>query len=75
MQTAKIQLYPNPVDHTFGVKTAEKIKGIELYNTLGQRIKTFEPADEYKVNDLPAGIYFLKISTASQTVIEKMVKK
>ena len=75
LQTAKIQLYPNPVDHTFGVKTAEKIKGIELYNTLGQRIKTFEPADEYKVNDLPAGIYFLKISTASQTVIEKMVKK
>lgn len=78
------QNYPNPFNPTttieYSVANAGVIK-IELYNTLGQKIKTLfdghKLAGNYKVtvdgSELTSGIYFYSISAGDYSQTRKMV--
>jgi beta-glucanase (GH16 family) len=57
-----IQLYPNPAKDRVTIKTQQNIDSIELYNLLGSKIDIDLSSDNsFSVNDLPSGMYFLKI--------------
>lgn len=78
------QNYPNPFNPTttivYALPQAGQVK-IELYNTLGQKIKTllneFKSAGSYtldfRADDLPSGIYLYKMDTGKFTRTMKMV--
>ncbi|MDL2309423.1 leucine-rich repeat protein [Bacteroidales bacterium OttesenSCG-928-C03] len=70
---ANISLYPNPVQSTITISTAETIRNIELYNLSGQLLGTYNQIT-ISVSHLPAGVYFVKITTDSGSVTKKVVK-
>ncbi|MEP3967850.1 MAG: T9SS type A sorting domain-containing protein, partial [Nonlabens sp.] len=68
-----IKLYPNPTASTF--KLSQEAQLVQVYNTSGQLTTTFKGVrDIYNVSDLKQGIYFVKITTADQTQVEKLIK-
>ena len=59
--TAPLQLFPNPTNGFFRIKTQEQIEKIELYNNLGQYVRELQAKDDLlKIKEKP-GIYFLQV--------------
>ncbi len=73
------KIYPNPVSKTLNIDLeATKTIKISVYNVLGQLKKTHlhtGSTSAMDVNDLAAGIYFLRYTTDSGKVISKQFKK
>jgi len=78
------QNYPNPFNPTTTIEFTMAKAGhvtIELYNMLGQRIRTivdeFKPAGRYTIQvqgmDLTSGIYFYKMKAGNFEQMKKMV--
>lgn len=66
-EAPEIQVYPNPatdVVHIQGVDASE----IQIFNALGQLVKTVCGTNEINVSDLTAGTYLLRISTDSASL-------
>jgi hypothetical protein len=74
---SNIELYPNPVDLTLSVKTAETNtkQSITILNELGQMVysdRNFNNKAIY-TGQMPNGFYFLKYSTGYKTSFAKFV--
>lgn len=56
-------VFPNPTLDYFVVQDAEGLGSIQLYNTLGRRVRTFnvELNRKYYVGDLPSGMYLASL--------------
>ena len=57
----QISVYPNPAKEKVtidGIEAAE----VQVYNALGQLVKTVRNSNEISVSDLPEGIYLLRIT-------------
>ncbi len=71
-----ISLYPNPVNDILHIESEKPIEKVAVYNSFGQLIFTKEnfPNDDYKLNleQIDAGIYFVKIRTQSSEVVQKI---
>ncbi len=73
---AQIGIYPVP---SSGIITINGIEGCfqkEIFNTLGQLVKTIpitETSSELDLSDLPSGNYFLKLSTETMIYTRKIV--
>jgi hypothetical protein len=78
------QNYPNPFNPTTKISYAIRKPGlvrIELYNTLGQKVRTLvdevKPAGAYtleiQANNLPSGVYFYRISAGDFKQTRKML--
>ena len=72
----EIKIYPNPVKEYFTIVGARDldIKSLEIYNISGKKLKQFPKSENYKINDLPSGIYFLYIKTGKTIVYRKLLK-
>ena len=71
-----MQLYPNPVQSVLSVQSQESIKSLQLYDISGKLIFTSEKnVNQIDFSNYTNGIYFLKISTASASVVEKILKE
>ena len=73
-----ITVYPNPVSTILKIRAA-KIKSVELINILGKSMRiytnnTLENAVQINIEDLAKSMYFLKINTATSSVIRKIIK-
>ena len=60
---AEISVYPNPVRDRVVIEGIE-VAEVEVYNTLGQMVKTIQGTNEISVADLPQGVYLLRIADA-----------
>ena len=60
---SEIALYPNPVRDRVVIEGIE-VAEVEVYNALGQIVKTFQGTNEITVADLPQGVYLLRIADA-----------
>jgi hypothetical protein len=78
------QNYPNPFNPTTRISYAIRKPGlvrIELYNTLGQKVRTLvdevKPAGAYTLevpaNNLPSGVYFYRINAGDFKQTKKML--
>jgi len=56
-------LLPNPASHTVYIDCIEPVE-VQVYNALGQLVKTVQNANEINVSDLMEGIYLLRIADA-----------
>lgn len=70
---AKLLLYPNPTTgevHIAGVS----IEKVQVYNTLGQLIKTIDRCNTLNLSDLPKNIYLLRLTDEQgETWMQKLV--
>ena len=62
-EAESIGVYPNPSNDKVSIDGIE-IAEIEVYNTLGQLVKTVEDTNEISVAGLPEGVYVLRIRDA-----------
>ena len=70
----EISLFPNPASDILNITSSETISEIEIVNVMGQVVKRIEVnADNAvcDVEDLKAGVYVVRISTASATLSQQ----
>ena len=71
----KVALYPNPVNDVLNIETASEIKSVEIYNLLGQKVKT-ATTRQVSVFDLQAGTYLVRVQDINNAVeTMKIVKQ
>ncbi|MBI3500250.1 MAG: T9SS type A sorting domain-containing protein [Bacteroidetes bacterium] len=71
-------VFPNPVSEKVELKSGEEIKNVELFNSVGEKIKSIQPINNSITIDcsgLNAGIYILKINSAGENFYRKIVKQ
>jgi Secretion system C-terminal sorting domain len=80
----KLQAYPNPVVNevriTIPATWQNKQVNYDVFNTNGQRVKHFtnntaSQTETVNMQDLGAGLYFIKASTGNQTAMQRIIKK
>ena len=59
----QIYVYPNPAKDRVVIEGIEAAE-VQVYNALGQLVKTVQNANEINVSDLMGGIYLLRITAA-----------
>lgn len=68
-------IYPNPATDHFYIQTTADNYQVNLYNTIGQKVKHLADSDgTIDILDLPKGIYLVEIETSSGKVTKKIVK-
>lgn len=58
----KVRLYPNPVKKDLYINSNENVENLSLYNLNGQKIKISTRKSSISVEELPASLYFLKVT-------------
>ncbi len=74
----EIVLFPNPATDILNITSSETISEIEIVNTLGQVVKRIEVNADNAVCDveeLKAGVYVVRIRTASATLSQRRFVK
>ncbi|HOZ75138.1 MAG TPA: T9SS type A sorting domain-containing protein [Flavobacterium sp.] len=73
-----IAVYPNPANDRLNIAFADSLQSIAIVNTIGQMVATYQPNKKetsLDISGLQAGIYFVKINTASKQQTVKIIKK
>ena len=69
-----LKIYPNPTTGIVRIESEEEeIVEIQVYNSLGLLVKTFQDAEEIHLETLPKGIYLLLITDTKNTKYETKV--
>lgn len=75
-----LKLYPNPAENQFSLNFGaldERIIEVEVYNTLGKKVKTFDRKAElnmsFDISEFNSGLYFVKISQGNSSITKKLV--
>jgi len=75
-----IRIYPNPTKNELSVISSRlSVERIEIFNTFGKNVLSHKPLISSEttidITDLPAGIYFIMITTEAGEVVKKLVKE
>ncbi len=71
----EINIYPNPAKDVIYVENIGKDNPtFLLYNSKGTILKEWKSGERMDVSFLPEGVYFLKVTTSSDTVVKKIYK-
>jgi hypothetical protein len=76
-QIAQLRLYPNPAADFVWIESSEEpLQQIEIFNVLGQQIRSMTVSDVDKAriptNDLTSGLYLVRVnSTTTHRLIVK----
>ncbi len=76
-----VKLFPNPTNDSFVLSTSDLVsslvKGVEIYNIQGQKVKEFSVQENYSIKDLTSGIYIAKLIGNSNEELQniKIVKE
>jgi hypothetical protein len=77
-QSAHITLYPNIVTDKIGISSDERIETVKIVSTSGiELLEEQVNGTTYQrdLSGLPAGIYYVTISTATSYQTEKIIKQ
>ncbi len=73
-----ISVYPNPAESQVNIQ-AKNLQGIAVYNAMGQLVKEVETSgmSQYTlpVDDLPTGLYMLRMTLSQGTVVKSVLVK
>lgn len=72
IQSYELRVFPNPTTDSFAVVDNIIVDEIILYNIIGRKVKTFahESKKRYSLGDLPDGMYFVSLISASEGVLK-----
>lgn len=71
----EINIYPNPTTNYVSVVSKKPIDKLELYNSLGQLIKTENNANKIDLTQHTSGMYIVRIYTKNSVLTKKVLKK
>ncbi len=69
-------IYPNPAENTITINIQDKIaiKSLCIYNRLGQKVLTANPANNtINVSELETGMYFVELTTLKAKARQKLI--
>jgi hypothetical protein len=72
----QVIIYPNPTQNILYIKTIESmsISDISLIGMQGQIVRQYEPKiQQLDVSDISSGLYFIKFTTNSGEIIQKVI--
>lgn len=71
-----VSLYPNPSQGTVYLETEQKMIGVDIYNSIGQQVQSFEAIagelSEVRLDAASPGMYFFKIKTEKGILTKKI---
>ena len=73
-----ILIYPNPTSGKISLSSKNTISTVEMFDILGKKIyqsAILSLAHKIDLSNQPAGIYFLRASTTSQSYVTKVIKQ
>ena len=76
----EISIFPNPTTGELKIESGElKVENIQLYDMLGKKVLEQKAEDvtlhQIDLSQLPAGVYFVKITTDNGVITKKIVKE
>jgi hypothetical protein len=71
----EITVYPNPTANELNIRGVENITNIEVIGLTGNVIRTFKDVSTILVDELPNGLYILKIYTADEVYTGRFIKE
>lgn len=74
----QIQLYPNPAVTSFTINNFNGMAEVRLSNMNGKtllRKQRITKNESISISHLPAGIYFIEVTTTKECAIKKLIKK
>lgn len=71
-----LEISPNPTSGIINISNSEDIYGLSIYNALGKEvIEKSNVNSQIDVNNLPKGIYLIKVYFKdTSTIIKKFIK-
>ncbi|MBQ5891412.1 MAG: leucine-rich repeat domain-containing protein [Bacteroidales bacterium] len=73
LNAVEISFYPNPTSGK--VTFNQAIERIELIDLAGKTIKTYENVSEINIEQLPAGVYYLRLTNNEKQTLRKLIKE
>lgn len=74
-ELSEVVLYPNPVKDFLYLVGVEKDMELSVVNHLGQTVLQAPAADKVDLSTLATGVYYLKLSDKTATVIKRIIKE
>ena len=74
LASLNVQVYPNPSTNNITILSNTIIETIEVYDLSGKSIKTIINSDTIDVSNLANGIYLLKITSGTKSLVKRIVK-
>lgn len=68
MANVNMTVFPNPANGSFTMELSEEAD-VNIINAVGQQVKSYKSVKSVLVNDLSAGIYFVKAGNQTQKVV------
>lgn len=71
----QLMVFPNPVKDMVSIE-GRNVAEIEVYNVLGAKVKSFTNTNRINVEDMPKGVYLLRIADSEGNFfLEKIIKE
>lgn len=75
----QIRVYPNPTTARVTIEATEAMSHVELYDNEGRRLQDYNTRQSdnltIDVSHYPTGAYYLRVHTADNVTIQKLIKK
>ena len=76
-QNTFVQVYPNPTNGQLVIDNGQwTIENIGIFDIYGRKVKQFSTFNsQLSIEDMPAGVYFLRVETEKESITKKIIKK
>jgi hypothetical protein len=72
-EEVSFEVYPNPANDIINVRSNEAVRQLDVLDLTGRTVAT-SASNNVNVAGLSAGVYFVRITTAAGTGMQKIVK-
>ncbi|MFD2822862.1 T9SS type A sorting domain-containing protein [Lacinutrix iliipiscaria] len=73
LDNASIQIYPNPTSELINISSSYQIQSTQLFDITGKRVLETKQTNQIRVNQLPVGVYLLKVYTSNGHLTKKII--
>ena len=73
VEHSELSFFPNPTNSK--VTFNQAIERIELIDLVGKTLRTYENESEINIEQLPAGVYYLRLTNNEKQTLRKLIKE
>ncbi|TXD51130.1 MULTISPECIES: T9SS type A sorting domain-containing protein [unclassified Polaribacter] len=70
----KIKVYPSPAKQYISLEESEVSVSASIYNSRGQKVTTAKSTNKIAIENLPSGVYTIRISDGESQSYKRFVK-